>query len=204
MIADASIVREPEEEPQQRLVVIGASVGAICALSEILPALPPDYPIPVLVVVHIPRQTDSLLPAIFQERCGLAVKEAEDKEALRGGVIYFAPPDYHLLVNPDFTLALSSDEVVNFSRPSVDVLFESAAEASGDGVMAVILTGSNEDGAAGVAAVCAAGGTALVQAPATAEGKTMPLCAIEACPSARVLELPEIAAFLKAPSVPIM
>lgn len=201
MIADASIVREAPHPPQQ-VVVIGASVGAIDALTVILPELPAGYPIPVLVVVHIPRHMDSLLPAIFQGKCPLMVKEAEDKEALRGGTIYFAPPDYHLLVNPDGTLALSSDEVVNFSRPSVDVLFESAADAFGDGVTGVILTGSNEDGAAGLGAVCAAGGTALVQAPATAEGKTMPLGAIAACPSARVLELAEIAEFLKAKAVP--
>lgn len=201
MIADASIVVSAPHPPQQ-VVVIGASVGAIGALGVILPALPADYPIPVLVVVHIPRHTDSLLPSIFQQRCPLVVKEAEDKEALRGGVIYFAPPDYHLLVNPDFTLALSSDEAVNYSRPSVDVLFESAAEAFGDGVTGVILTGSNEDGAAGIHAVCAAGGGALVQTPASAEGKAMPLTAIAACPSARVLELLEIAEFLKAKAIP--
>lgn len=179
-------------------VVIGASVGAIEALMKILPLLPATYPFPVLVVVHLPRHMDSLLTAIFREKCALPVKEAEDKEPLKGGTIYFAPPDYHLLVNPDFTLALSSDEAVHYSRPSVDVLFQSAADAYGDALTGVILTGSNEDGAEGLAAVCAAGGHALVQPPATAEGKTMPASAITACPSALVLELRAIAEFLKA------
>ncbi len=177
-------------------VVIGASVGAIEALSRVLPSLPAGYPFAVMVVVHVPRQSKSLLSAIFAERCMMEVKEAEDKEPLVQGTIYFAPPDYHLLVNPDFTLALSSDEPVHYSRPSVDVLFESAAAAFGDALTGVILTGSNEDGAAGLAGVAAAGGQAVVQQPSTAEGRNMPTSAISACPGAVVMGLDGIAAFL--------
>lgn len=174
-------------------VVIGASVGAIAALNAILPLLPADHPRPVLVVVHLPRRNDSLLAEIFQQRCRMRVKEAEDKEPAAAGTIYFAPPDYHLLVNPDRTLALSSDEPVHFSRPSVDVLFESAADAFGDALSGVILTGANGDGAAGLAAVAAAGGRAYVQHPSTAEGACMPETAIAACPEARVMDLAAIA-----------
>ncbi len=179
-------------------VVIGASVGAIEALSRVLPSLPAGYPFAVMVVVHLPRQSRSLLSAIFAERCMMPVKEVEDKEPLVPGTIYFAAPDYHLLVNPDFTLALSSDEPVHYSRPSVDVLFESAAAAFGDALTGVILTGSNEDGAAGLACVAAAGGSALVQQPSTAEGRNMPASAISACPGAYVMDLEGISAFLSA------
>jgi len=190
MIAEVTVI-----EPFPA-VVIGASVGAIEALSRVLPALPSGYPFAVLVVVHLPRHAESLLSAIFADRCQLPVKEVEDKEPLVPGTIYFAAPDYHLLVNPDFTVALSSDEPVHYSRPSVDVLFESAAAAFGDALTGVILTGSNEDGAAGLAAVAAGGGRALVQTPSTAEGRSMPLSAISACPSADVLDLEAIAATL--------
>jgi two-component system chemotaxis response regulator CheB len=179
-----------------KAVVIGASVGAIEALTHILPALPAGFPCAVLVVVHMPRNSDSLISKIFADRCQMQVKEAEDKESLVSGTIYFAAPDYHLLVNPDLTLALSSDEAVHYSRPSVDVLFESAAAVFGDDLTGVILTGSNEDGASGIAAVSAAGGRALVQNPSTAEGRCMPTSAISACPEAQILDLEGISAFL--------
>lgn len=185
-----------------RLVVIGASVGAVEALGVILPEFPASWPHPVIVVVHLPRRNDSLLPSIFGARCALPVKEAEDKEPLCAGTIYFAPPDYHLLVNPDLTLALSSDEPVHFSRPSVDVLFESAADVFGDAVTGVILTGANDDGAAGLAAISAGGGTCVVQDPATATGRPMPDAALSTCPDATVLDLPAIARFLTTGSLP--
>ena len=180
-------------------IVIGASVGAIDVLLRILPTLPASFPFAVLVVVHLPRNKESLLPLIFSERCKMAVKEAEDKELLQSGVIYFAPSDYHLLVNPDFTLSLSSDELVHFSRPSVDVLFESAATAFQESLIGVILTGANEDGASGLAEVASAGGRTIVQSPSTAEGQTMPLSAIAATPSALVLKPDEIASLLNHP-----
>lgn len=177
-------------------VVIGASVGAIEALSIILPALPEDYPLPVLVVVHVPPDSRNILADLFTSRCRIPVKEAEDKETIRDGTVYFAPAGYHLLVEPDLTLSLSSDEPVLFSRPAIDVLFESAADAYGDSLTGVILTGANSDGARGLHAVCQAGGTALVQHPHTAVGTAMPQAALASCPLALPLSLEEIAATL--------
>lgn len=174
-------------------VVIGASVGAIEALSKILPTFPADYPRAILVVVHIPPDKKSLLAELFAAKCAIAVKEAEDKEPACAGTVYFAPADYHLLVEPDFTLSLSSDEPVRYSRPSIDVLFESAADAYGDSLVGVILTGANNDGAKGLKAVCDAGGSSLVQSPETAEGKSMPQSALEACPQSQALPLEALA-----------
>ncbi|NYT40731.1 chemotaxis protein CheB [Sphingomonas sp. R-74633] len=179
-----------------RAVVIGASAGAIQALSLILPELPADFPLPVLVVVHVPADRSNILAPLFEPKCRMAVREAEDKEPALPGVIYFAPPDYHLLVETDGCLSLSTDEPVLHSRPSIDVLFESAADAFGDALVGVILTGANADGAQGLRAICDAGGTALVEEPETAYADTMPLAAIAACPAARVLTLEAIAEYL--------
>lgn len=179
-----------------RAVVIGASAGAIQALSEILPALPADYPSPILVVVHVPADRSNILAPLFQPKCRMTVREAEDKEPALPGTIYFAPPDYHLLVEQEGTLSLSTEEPVLHSRPSIDVLFESAADAFGDAVVGIVLTGANADGADGLKAIAAAGGVALVENPSTAFADAMPLAAIQACPSARVLPLGGIASYL--------
>ncbi|RBP47778.1 two-component system chemotaxis response regulator CheB [Roseimicrobium gellanilyticum] len=183
-------------EPPPAAVVIGASVGAIEALSLLLPTLPAAYPLPVLVVVHVPPDRKSSLAELFATRCQIGVKEAEDKEAIGAGMVYFAPADYHLLVEPDFTISLSSDEPVLFSRPAIDVLFQSAADAYGDNLTGVVLTGASTDGALGLQAIGAAGGMTLVQTPDTAEGETMPRAALAACPTARALSLEEIATVL--------
>lgn len=177
-------------------MVIGASVGAVEALLSILPKLPADYPFAVLVVVHVPAYRKSMLAEVFAAKCAIAVKEAEDKEEIRPSTVYFAPPDYHMLVEPDFTLALSSDEQVIYSRPSINVLFQSAADAYGDRLTGVILTGASRDGAAGLKAVCDAGGRGFVQNPDTAEGDIMPSEALKACPAASSLLLDEIASRL--------
>lgn len=181
----------------ERIIVIGASAGALDALTRVLPALPPEYPYPVLVVVHVPPDKNSILPSLMQAKCSLRVKEAEDKEFLHPGTVYFAPPDYHLLVEKDGSLSLSTDWPVLFSRPSIDVLFESAADAYGDAVTGIILTGANADGAAGLRAVCQAGGRAMVQDPQTAPASAMPQAAAEACPNAVILPLENIAEQLK-------
>ncbi|WP_274630983.1 chemotaxis protein CheB [Arvimicrobium flavum] len=178
-------------------VVIGASAGALDALSIILPALPADFRLPILVVVHVPPDRRSIMADLFRSKCQLLVREAEDKEPIRGGTIYFAPPDYHLLVEVDRSLSLSSDEPVLFSRPSIDVLFESAADAYGVGLIAIVLTGANQDGANGLRAVGEAGGTAIVQNPDDAFASAMPEAARNMCPSARVLSLEAIAQYLK-------
>ncbi|MDQ8027397.1 MAG: chemotaxis protein CheB [Brevundimonas sp.] len=169
-------------------VVIGASAGAVEALLNILPALSPDAP-PVLVAVHVPPDRKNMLVPLLQARCALRIKEAEDKEPALAGTVYFAPPDYHLLVELDGTLALSSDELVHYSRPSIDVLFETAADAWGDDLVGVVLTGANQDGAAGLQAVARLGGDVIVQDPAEAVASAMPLAALTACPGARVLSL---------------
>jgi two-component system, chemotaxis family, protein-glutamate methylesterase/glutaminase len=182
---------------QTEAVVIGASAGALEALSVILPALPAGFRLPLIVVVHIPPDKRSVLAELFQAKCRIPVREAEDKEPIIDGTVYFAPPDYHLLVEANRSLALSSDEPVLFSRPSIDVLFESAADAFGPGLIAIILSGANQDGAKGVKAVVDAGGVALVQNPEGAFASTMPEAAIEMCPSARVMSLDAIAAHLQ-------
>lgn len=177
-------------------VVIGGSAGAVQALLRILPALPADYPAPVLVVVHVPPDRDNALVPLLQGRCRVAVKEAEDKEPAQPGVVYFAPSDYHLLAETDGTLSLSSDELVNMSRPSIDVLFESAADAFGPALTAVVLTGANNDGAQGLKAVAAAGGAAVVEDPAGAYAAAMPQAALQACPAATPMNLDAIASHL--------
>lgn len=179
-----------------RIVVIGASAGAIQALSQILPALPANYPFPILVVVHVPADRSNFLAPLFEAKCQLAVREADDKERVTGGTVYFAPPDYHLLLEADGTLSLSSEEPVQHSRPAIDILFETAADAFGDRVIGLVLTGANADGAQGLSAIAAAGGTAVVEDPATAFADAMPLAALKACPSAHILSLDAIAQFL--------
>ena len=178
-------------------LVIGASAGAVGALLRILPALPADFPMPVLIVVHVPPDRSNALVPLLQSKCRIEVKEAEDKEPARPGVVYFAPADYHLLVENDGSLSLSSDELVNFSRPSIDVLFESAADAFGPTLTAVVLTGANGDGAHGLKAVMNLGGEGLVEDPAGAYAPMMPTSALRVCPSARVMDLDAIATYLQ-------
>jgi two-component system chemotaxis response regulator CheB len=180
-------------------VVIGASAGALEALSVILPSLPADYGLPVMIVVHVPPDGKSLLAELFQAKCKIRIREAEDKEPIRGGTAYFAPPDYHLLVETDKSLSLSDDEPVLYSRPSIDVLFESAADAFGPNLIAIVLTGANEDGAKGLKAVAEAGGTPIVQNPHGAYATAMPEAALAECPGARILSLEEIAVYLRDP-----
>lgn len=178
-------------------VVIGASAGALEALSAILPDLPASFPVPILIVVHIPPDRPSALADLFAAKCRMAVKEAEDKEPLLAGTIYFAPPDYHLLVEVDKTVALSSDEQVFFSRPSIDVLFETAADAYQERLIGIVLSGANSDGANGLKAVMGAGGVGLVQNPDTAFAAAMPEAAEKMNPGADAMTLAEIAEYLK-------
>jgi len=179
-----------------KAVAIGASAGAVQALLHILPALPADYPLPVLIVVHVPPNRANALVALFQDRCRVMVKEAEDKEFIAPGVVYFAPSDYHLLVESDGSLSLSLDQLVNLSRPAIDVLLESAADAFGPALVGVVLTGANDDGARGLRAVADADGIALVEDPDDAYVSTMPDAALRASPSARSMSLDAIKAYL--------
>lgn len=178
-------------------VVIGASAGGVEALSVLLPALHPGTAAAVFIVVHLPRDRDSLLPDIFSRKCALRVREAEDKEPVAPGTVYFAPNNYHLLVDQGPQLALSVDELVHHSRPSIDVLFESAAEVYRRRLLGIVLTGANEDGAQGLAAVHEAGGTTIVQDPDSAQAPQMVLSAIKRRRPDHVLTLQGIALALR-------
>jgi two-component system chemotaxis response regulator CheB len=177
-------------------VVIGASAGGIEALTVLLPALLPGQRPPVFIVLHLPREKPSVLAEIFTRKCALPVREAEDKEAVAPGTVYFAPNNYHLLIDIGPQLALSADEPVHHSRPSIDVLFESAVEVYNGRLLGIILSGANEDGAAGLAAVHDAGGVTVVQSPQTARAPQMVLSALKLRPADWVLPLDEIANML--------
>ena len=159
-------------------VVIGASAGGVEALTVLLPELRAGGRVPILIVIHLPRGRESLLAKIFSLRCALPVKEAEDKEVIAPGTVYFGPSDYHFQVDEDVDagprVSLSYDELVNWSRPSIDVLFASAADVYRDRLLAILLTGGNQDGALGLDAVRKAGGVTVVEDPATAHNPTMP------------------------------
>lgn len=175
-----------------RAVVIGVSAGGLAALEKILPHLKESFCIPILIVQHISPSAESYLANHFSQRCFMDVKEAEDKEPIRRGSIYFAPPNYHMLVEEDGCIALSVDERVNFSRPSIDVLFESAADHYTNELIGLVLTGANSDGAQGLAQIKARGGKAWVQSPDTADVATMPEAAIAAVDVDAIIPLDEI------------
>jgi two-component system chemotaxis response regulator CheB len=182
-------------------VAIGASAGGVEALSMLLPAVPAALRAAILIVLHLPRERASVLAEIFSSKCARPVREAVDKEPVEPGTVYFAPPDYHLLVDragpAGAHLALSADDLVNFSRPSIDVLFESAADVYGQRLIGIILTGANHDGAAGLAAVHEAAGITVVQHPDTAQSSLMPMAAIKRSPVDYVLTLEQIAELLR-------
>jgi two-component system, chemotaxis family, protein-glutamate methylesterase/glutaminase len=176
--------------PGYRIVVIGASAGGLHALRTVLEALPADFTIPIVVVQHRSRDSE-LLCELLQEATPLPVMEVNDKVATTRGHVYVAPPDYHLLVEEGY-FALSVDEPVRFSRPSIDVTFESAVDSYGMDTIGVVLTGANQDGAHGLRRIVEAGGYAVVQDPATAEVRVMPQAAIAAVPNVRVIPLEQI------------
>jgi two-component system chemotaxis response regulator CheB len=177
-------------------IVIGASAGAVEALSIILPSLTRGFQLPIIVVVHLPADRRSAMADLFRAKCALDVREAEDKEEIVAGTIYFAPPDYHLLVEADRNFSLSCDAPVLFSRPSIDVLFESAADAYGPKLVGIVLTGANGDGARGLKAIIEAGGEGIVQSPSSAFSSAMPEAALGMSPSARSMTLEAIATYL--------
>ncbi|MBI5607216.1 MAG: chemotaxis protein CheB [Deltaproteobacteria bacterium] len=218
------------QNPQPKIIVVGASLGGYEALKVVLSALPEDFPIPLIIVLHRGRDSRESLAEQLQKAARLPVVEAEDKMPVEPGRIYLAPADYHLLIEKDFGFwildfglkdgrtfgneqrtwgkinpkskipnpkskihfALSTEEPVNYARPSIDVLFESAAEAYGPGVTGIILTGNSEDGAKGLSVIKHRGGRAIVQDPITAEAPAMPEAAIKAAWVDRVMSLEEI------------
>lgn len=183
--------------PAPEAIVIGASAGAVEALSRLLPPLPASFPLPILIVVHLPADKKSVMADLFRAKCHMQVHEAEDKQAIEPGTIYFAPSDYHILVEKNGTISLSSEEPVLFSRPSIDILFETAADAYGETLIGIILTGANNDGAEGLRAVMASGGQALVQSPALAHARYMPEFALKACPTAQSMSIEGMVSYLQ-------
>jgi two-component system, chemotaxis family, protein-glutamate methylesterase/glutaminase len=179
-------------------VVIGASAGGVQALSVLLSALPSTLRAAVFIVLHLPRDQPSVLAGIFQPKCALPVLEAEDKLPVIPGHVYVAPANYHMLIDAGPHLALSADDPVHHSRPSIDVLFESAADVYKGRLLGVILTGANEDGAVGLACVKDAGGFTIVQSPETAQAPLMVKAALALRSADWVLPLDEIAAMLQA------
>lgn len=189
-----SVLSEPSSDV--RLVVIGASAGGVEAVGRLLQALPAKTSVAFAVVLHVPPDRPTQLAELFGERCALWVKEAEDKETIEPGMVYIAPPNYHLLVEPDGSFALSVEDAVLYSRPSIDLLFESAAYAYGSRLLGIVLTGASNDGARGLAQVRSQGGRAWVQDPASARARVMPQAALELADPHRVLDLTALTAEL--------
>ena len=174
------------------VVVIGTSWGGLAALSTLLHDLPADFNLPIVVVQHRGKDSERLLAELLQDTTALNVCEIEDKEPLTAGTVHIAPANYHVLIEEGH-LSLSTDDMVRFSRPSIDVMFMSAADTYGARAVGVVLTGANEDGSRGLAQIARRGGVALVQDPKTAEIPIMPAAAIKAVPSAETLPLAALA-----------
>ncbi|OYO30301.1 chemotaxis protein CheB [Janthinobacterium sp. PC23-8] len=179
-----------------RLIAIGASAGGVEALGLLLCALPASCRASVVVVLHLAPGRSSRLPLLYAARCLLPIREAQDKEPLQPGVVYFAAPDYHLQIEPDRSFSLSLEAPVYFSRPSIDVLLETAACAYRREMLAIILTGASADGAQGLAKVRQLGGGAWVQDPATASSPAMPAAALRLAGADRLLDIGQLAASL--------
>ncbi len=177
-------------------LVIGASAGGITALLKILPALPARFGFPVIIVLHLPDDGDSRLAEVFSQHLSMPVRQAEDKSSVEAGVVYFASAGYHLSIEPDHSFSLSTEEPVHFSRPAIDMLMESAADAYGKRMVGMLLTGASADGAAGLACIRKAGGLTVVQDPEEAEMRTMPQAAIALGAADVVLRLDQIHALL--------
>lgn len=177
------------------IVVVGTSWGGLSALSTVVAGLPPTFGIPLVVVQHRGPDAAGLLAELLQARTALAVVEVDDKQSFAPGHVYVAPPNYHLLIERGF-FSLSTDPPVRYSRPSIDVTFVSAADEYGRRTIGIVLTGANQDGAAGLKRIADRGGHAIVQEPASAESSIMPQAALRLVPTARVLPLNRIASHL--------
>jgi two-component system chemotaxis response regulator CheB len=194
---DRAIIRPSDRRPE--LIVIGCSLGGMNALQVILSNLTREFCVPIAVAQHRHKKSNEGLPAYFRRQTDLKVVDAEDKQWIEPGHVYLAPADYHLLIERNGSrgeLSLSVEDAVRYSRPSIDVLFESAADAYRDRVVAVVLTGANDDGSRGAARIKARGGMVIAQEPETAEAPVMPRATIQAVPVDRILRLDDIAPFL--------
>ena len=188
--------RAPVRCGSHRVVVIGASAGGLEALLTVLGRLPADYPLPIVIAQHLHKTDGGRFSEHLNSSLVLQVVQAGDKMCIVAGHAYVAPADYHVLIEREGTLALSVDPKVTWSRPSIDVLFESAARAFGDAVVGVILTGASSDGAFGLRLIREHGGLCIAQDPGSADSTAMPRAAIEAAPVEIVLEPEQIGALL--------
>jgi len=177
-------------------IVIGVSSGGMTALKFIFSVLPADFKTPVIIVQHISARSDNQWIKLLNDKSNLYIKEADEKEKIEKGNVYIAPSNYHLLIEKDKTFALTIDERVSFARPSIDVLFESAAEVYKNKLIGVILTGSNNDGTNGLRRIQECGGLTIVQDPKTAESSYMPASAIAAIKPDYILSLKDITGLL--------
>jgi two-component system chemotaxis response regulator CheB len=178
------------------LVVIGGSAGSFEILFKIIPILPKNFPCPVVVIIHRKKNDEFAVEELLQNQSKLIVKEADDKENLKSGFVYFAPADYHLLIERDKTFSFDAGEKVRFSRPSIDVTFESAAEVYRERLTGIILSGANNDGAAGLMEIKKQNGITIAENPETAAFTTMPLAAIQKSKVDFILDANEIAQYL--------
>ncbi|GAA0368067.1 chemotaxis protein CheB [Bowmanella denitrificans] len=181
-----------------KLLVVGSSLGGMTALVQLLGRLPEDFFLPVVAVQHLAPSTESQLAEILNRHIALQVKEAEEKESISASTVYLAPPNYHLLVETDLTFTLTLDELVNYARPAIDVLFETAAEACGPAVIGIVMTGANSDGAKGLSHIKQKGGWTMVQEPSTAQSKAMPDAAVKTAKPDLVLPIDAITDWLLA------
>ena len=177
------------------IVVIGASVGGLSALQLLLPELSPEFPLPVVIVQHRRKETHDGLCEYLRKRSPLPLREPDDKEKIEPNHIYLAPSDYHLLIEESI-FTLSTESPVAYARPSIDVLFESAADVYHERMIGVVLTGASRDGARGLSRIKSLGGMAIVQDPQSAQSRIMPQAAIDATAVDHILPLEEIAPFL--------
>ena len=177
-------------------VVIGVSAGGFTALHTLLPMFPSTFPLPIFVVQHRVTGEDDYMIESLNSSCSMLVKEADDKEIIEHGTIYIAPGGYHLLVERNWTLSLSVEDPVSYARPSIDVLFKTAARACYGSLVGVILTGANSDGSNGMAAIKSSGGLTIAEDPKTAEVATMPAFAIENGHVDHTMHLTEISTFI--------
>ncbi len=177
---------------QYEAIVIGLSSGGMNAMKIMFSFLPKDFNTPIIIVQHIGARSGSQLIKLLNDKSNLSIKEADEKEKIENGIVYIAPPNYHLMIERDKTFSLTVDERVNFARPSIDVLFESAAEAYKNKLIGVILTGSSSDGTVGIKKIKDYGGLAIAQDPKTAESAYMPASAIAAIKPDYILSLEDI------------
>lgn len=186
-----------ETKSIHKAIVIGTSAGGIEALDYLLPHIPPNKEFAFFIVQHISPSSDSYFIRIYKEKCKVTLREVCHTDEIVPGSVYFAPPDYHLLIEKDYTLTISSDEKVNFSRPSIDVLFESAADVYRDRLTGILLTGANHDGSKGLKYIQKMGGNTIIQEPSNATYSEMPKSALKIMKPDKILTLQEIGQYLE-------